>query len=249
MINGFLATMSLWDPALIEELAKYNQLVLFDNRGVGLSTDTKENETTMAQMADDTAGLIKALGFKKAKVLAYSMGVRIGQQLIIRHPDLVNKCVLAGPNPGGSHQDPAAKDVEAELNNPDVPDSEKIALTFPDNEAGRQAQKNVTGRIKAAVKAGEAPDEFTTLKQTIARLDHARTTLWNENQSNFENLKNVKIPVLVTDGRSDVIDPPKNSLIIANQIPFAWLAYFEGGHSFLFQSHKQFAATVNAFLH
>ena len=70
MINGFLATMSLWDPALIEELAKQNQLILFDNRGVGLSTDTKENETTMAQMADDTAGLIKALGFKKANVLA-----------------------------------------------------------------------------------------------------------------------------------------------------------------------------------
>ena len=248
MINGFLATMSLWDPALIEELAKQNQLILFDNRGVGLSTDTKENETTMAQMADDTAGLIKALGFKKANVLAYSMGARIGQQLIIRHPDLVEKCVLAGPNPGGSYQDPAAKDVEAELNNPDVPDSEKIALTFPDNEAGRQAQKEVMGRIKAAVKAGEAPDDFTTSKETVARLDRARTTLWKENNSNFEDLKNVKLPVLVTDGRSDVVDPPKNSLMIANQIPFAWVAFFEGGHSFLFQSHKQFAATVNAFL-
>ena len=58
----------------------------------------------------------------------------------------------------------------------------------------------------------------------------------------------MKIPVLVTDGCSDVIDPPKNSLIIANQMPFAWLAYFEGGYSFLFQSHKQLAATVNAFL-
>ena len=40
MINGFLSTMSLWDPALIEELAKNYQLILFDNRGVGLSTDT-----------------------------------------------------------------------------------------------------------------------------------------------------------------------------------------------------------------
>ena len=92
------------------------------------------------------------------------------------------------------------------------------------------------------------PDDFTTSKETIARQDRARTTLWKENNSNFEDLKNVKIPVLVTDGRSDVVDPPKNSLVIANQIPFAWLAFFEGGHSFLFQSHKQFSATVNAFL-
>ena len=248
MINGFLATMSLWDPALVEALAKHNKLILFDNRGVGLSTDTKENQTTMAQMADDTAGLIKALGFKKANVLAYSMGARIGQQLIIRHPELINKAVLAGPNPGGKFQDPAARDVEAELNSPTVPDSEKIALTFPDNAEGRKAQQEVLSRIKAAVKAGTAPDDFKTSKQTVERLDRARTTLWRDNNSNFVDLKNVQLPVLITDGRSDVVDPPKNSLIIANQIPFAWLAFFEGGHSFLFQSYKKFADTVNTFL-
>lgn len=248
MINGFLATMSLWDPALVETLAKHNKLILFDNRGVGLSTDTKENQTTMAQMADDTAGLIKALGYKKANVLAYSMGARIGQQLIIRHPQLINKAVLAGANPGGKYQDPAARDVESELNNPAVPSSEKIALTFPGNAEGRRAQTEVVGRIKAAVKAGDAPNDFTTSKQTIARLDRARTTLWKENESNFPDLKNVKIPVLVTDGRSDIVDPPKNSMLIANQIPYSWLAFFEGGHSFLFQSYKRFGATVNAFL-
>ena len=54
--------------------------------------------------------------------------------------------------------------------------------------------------------------------------------------------------MLVTDGRSDAIDPPKNSLIIANQIPFAWLAFFEGGHAFVFQSSKQLSDTINAFL-
>ena len=56
------------------------------------------------------------------------------------------------------------------------------------------------------------------------------------------------MPVLITDGRSEVIDPPKNSLIIANQIAFFWLAFFEGGHSFLYTSPKHFADTVNAFL-
>ncbi|MBU3665522.1 MAG: hypothetical protein FGM15_06550, partial [Chthoniobacterales bacterium] len=33
MINGFLSSMSLWDPLMIEELAKQHQLILFDNRG------------------------------------------------------------------------------------------------------------------------------------------------------------------------------------------------------------------------
>lgn len=37
---------------------------------------------------------------------------------------------------------------------------------------------------------------------------------------------------LITDSPSDIIEPPENSLIIANRIPFSWLAFFEGGMPF-----------------
>lgn len=248
MINGFLSTMSLWDPLMIEVLAQQHQLILFDNRGVGLSSDTKDNLTTIPQMADDAAGLIQALGLKKVNILAYSMGARIGQQLLIRHPGLVNKAVLCAADPGGSHHDPAAPDVEARLNNPNTPEMEKIALTFTNDEAGRQAAKAAVARIKAAVAAGTMPNDFKVPPETIKRQDRARTVLWSQDNQNFEDLKSIKVPVLVTDGRSDVIDQPRNSLIIANQIPFAWLAFFEGGHAFLYQSPKKFADTVNVFL-
>ena len=248
MINGFLSTMSLWDPLMIEVLAQQHQLILFDNRGVGLSSDTKDNLTTIPQMADDAAGLIQALGLKKVNILAYSMGARIGQQLLIRHPGLVNKAVLCAADPGGSHHDPAAPDVEARLNNPNTPEMEKIALTFTNDEAGRQAAKAAVARIKAAVAAGTMPNDFKVPPETIKRQDRARTVLWSQDNQNFEDLKSIKVPVLVTDGRSDVIDRPRNSLIIANQIPFAWLAFFEGGHAFLYQSPKKFADTVNVFL-
>jgi len=248
MINGFMSTMSLWDPIMIEELAKQHQLILFDNRGVGLSTDTKENNTTIPQMADDAAGLLKVLGIKKANILAYSMGARIGQQFLIRHPDVVNKAVLAAADPGGTQADPAAPDVEGKLNNPDTPKMERLALTAPDDPAGQQALKAAIERLKEAAAAGTIPDDFEVSQQTVERQDRARTTLWNEDNSNFENLKNIKAHVLITDGRSDELDPPKNSLIIANQIPFSWLAYFWGGHSFLYTSPKHFADTVNVFL-
>ena len=248
MINGFISTMSLWDPALLEELAQQHQLILFDNRGVGRSTDTKENNTTIPQMADDAAGLIKALGLKKASILGWSMGARIGQQLLLRHPDLIDKAVLCAANPGGKHQDPASEDVEGKLNNPNIPEMEKLSLVFTDNAVGREAATAVLARLKAAVAAGAVPNDFNVSKETTERQDRARTTLWRSDNSNFEGLKTIKVPVLVTDGRNDIIDPPKNSLIIANQIPFAWLAFYEGGHAFLFQSHARFAATVNAFL-
>jgi pimeloyl-ACP methyl ester carboxylesterase len=248
MINGFLSTMSLWDPALLAELSKNNQLIVFDNRGVGLSTDTAENNTTMEQMADDAAGLAKELGFKKVNILGWSMGARIAQQFLIRHPDLINKAVLAAANPGGSYQIPASEDVESKLNNPNVPEMEKLGLVFTDNAAGKLAAAEVLGRIKLAVENETMPNDFKVSKETTIRQDRARTTLWSNNQSNFKDLKNIKSPVLVTDGRYDVIDIPKNSQLIASQIPYSWLAYYDGGHAFLFQQYGRFAETVNAFL-
>ncbi len=248
MINGFISSMTLWDPLLIDELAKSHRLIIFDNRGVGGSTDTKDNLTTIPQMADDAAGLIKVLGLKQPDILGWSMGARIAQQLAIRHPDLINKVVLAAANPGGSHMIPADKDVEEKLNDPNTPAPQKLGLVFPLSAGGAAAAKEIFSRIEMAAKQGTAPSEITVSKQTTERQNRARTTLWSADGSNFDNLKNIKNPVLVTDGREDIIDKPINSVIIAGQIPFAWTAFFDGGHAFLFQHPKRFTQTVNVFL-
>lgn len=248
MINGYLSSMSLWDPALLADLEKTHTLILFDNRGVGLSTDTVENNTTIPQMADDAAALIGALKLDRPDVLAWSMGARIGQQLAIRHPQVLNKIVLVSADPGGTHNDPATTEVESTLNNPAVEKMKKIYLTYPDNDAGRQAAQQTLARLEAAVKDGSVPDDFDVSKQTIERQNRARTTLWEGNDDNYNALKTITVPMLVTAGKDDIIDPPKNAAIIASQVPFAWTAYFEGGHAFLFQSHARFSATVDVFL-
>jgi len=190
--------------------------------------------------------------------IMFAAGVVLIEQGPARNVDLDADCVLYGQlehimwlaaaNPGGSHEDPAAPDVEGKLNNPDTPRMERLALTAPDDPAGKAAVQATIDRIKAAVEAGIMPNDFEVSKQTVERQDRARTTLWKADNSNFEDLKNIKVPVLITDGRSDELDRPKNSLIIANQIPFSWLAYFWGGHSFLYTEPKRFADTVNVFL-
>ena len=248
LIAGYSQTMGMWDPALLDELAKNNTLIIFDNRGIGLSTDTRENKTTMSQMADDAAGLVKVLGYQKTNVLGWSMGARIAQQFLIRHSELVNKGILCAPNPGGKHQVKASKNVSDELNNPDLSLMDNVALLFPQNELGKQAAKDAFARLNAAKLAGTVPDDFNISKEAKIRQDRARTTLWDDNNQNYADLKNIKVPVLVADGRFDIIDVPKNSQIIANQIPFAWLAYFDGGHAFLFQQHQQLAETIRAFM-
>jgi pimeloyl-ACP methyl ester carboxylesterase len=69
MISGYASTMSIWDPELLELLSQNHTLIMYDHRGVGLSTDTAENNTTIPQMADDGAGLLKAIGYEKADIL------------------------------------------------------------------------------------------------------------------------------------------------------------------------------------
>ena len=248
MINGFLSTMSLWDPALLDRLAKKHQLILFDNRGVGFSTDSRNNNTTIPRMADDAAGLIRKLGYKKVDILAWSMGARIGQQLLIRHPGLVGKAILCSANPGGTHAVATSPAVESKLNDPNLPEMQKIGLVFPDNRVGKEAASECLARIKQAAAAGTIPNDFTVSHETSVRQTRARTVLWSGSEANFNALKGIKNPVLLADGRDDIIDLPQNSVVIANQIPFAWTAFLEGGHAFLFQSNKQFADLVSAFL-
>jgi len=124
----------------------------------------------------------------------------------------------------------------------------KISLVFTNDEQGKLAARDCLARLKEAVAAGTIPDDFTVSKETSIRQTRARTILWSSSNENFDALKNIKNPVLLADGRSDIIDLPKNSVIIANQIPYSWTAFLEGGHAFLFQSHKQFSNLVYAFL-
>lgn len=248
MINGYLSTMSLWDPALLERLEKRHTLILFDNRGVGLSTDTVRNETTIPQMADDAAGLVRKLGYRKVDILAWSMGARIGQQFLIRHPELVGKAILCSADPGGSHACPAAPDVESKLNDPNIPPMMKLGLVFPADAKGRKAELEVLARIKTAALTGNRPNDFMVSRETMERQNSARTTLWRASNANYEALGGITNPVLLADGRDDLVDPPRNTAIIANRIPFAWSAFLEGGHTFLFQSYGRFAKLVNAYL-
>lgn len=237
MIIGFRRTMADWDPALLEALENQYTLILFDHRGVGLSTDTEKDLTTISQMADDAAGLTKALGYQKTYVLGWSMGGRVAQQLALRHPERVEKLILCGTNPGGAHQ--VRKEAET---------AEKHAFLFPSSPEGRAAFQESQQRIERAVADGTAPSDLEVSPRTVERQTRA-VRLWRMRDENYQGLSQIKIPTLVAGGLEDVLDPPENSRLLAARIPFAWAAYFAGaGHAFLFQDYQRFAELVTLFL-
>jgi 3-oxoadipate enol-lactonase len=92
IINGLGADIS--EFASVAELFTDNCHVLtFDNRGAG-RTDEPDEPYSIEQMANDTAGLMEAVGFKQANILGISMGGRIALELALSRPNIVKRLVL-----------------------------------------------------------------------------------------------------------------------------------------------------------
>ncbi len=78
---------------IISRLAERYQVVAFDNRGVGQS-GKPDIPYSIEMMADDTDGLLSALGIEQAHILGTSMGGRIAVSLALRYPSRVKSLIL-----------------------------------------------------------------------------------------------------------------------------------------------------------
>ena len=86
---------------LIKVLSSHTTTFIFDNRGVGCTTDGKK-KPSIDEFANDTAGLWDALDIKKASVIGFSMGGMIAQELALSYPEKVNKLILYASHCGGN---------------------------------------------------------------------------------------------------------------------------------------------------
>jgi pimeloyl-ACP methyl ester carboxylesterase len=92
LIMGLGAPGSRWkDHAAAYE--KHFRCILVDNRGAGES-DRPLGPYTTKMMADDTAGLMLALGLENARIAGISMGSAIAQELALSYPKKVRSLVL-----------------------------------------------------------------------------------------------------------------------------------------------------------
>lgn len=67
--------------------------ITFDNRGVGATADA--DDFTTATMVADTAELIEKVG-APVRIVAFSMGSFIAQELLVAQPELVSQAALLG---------------------------------------------------------------------------------------------------------------------------------------------------------
>lgn len=124
MIMGLGMQLIAWPDGLVDQLvASGFRVIRFDNRDVGLSQRFDQLGVPnlpaaamrytlgmsmtcpyrLADLADDTAALIEAMGLSSAHVCGASMGGMIAQHLAVRHPQRVRSLTLIMTTSGARH--------------------------------------------------------------------------------------------------------------------------------------------------
>ena len=111
LLHGGLLTIDLSFRALIPLLAPSHRVIAVDMQGHGRTADI-DRDSTYPNLADDVTALLDHLGIERADVFGFSLGGLVAIELGLRHPDRVDRLVLAAAQyrPEGYHDlsDPAS---------------------------------------------------------------------------------------------------------------------------------------------
>jgi 3-oxoadipate enol-lactonase len=203
----------------------------FDQRGMGRSSKP-DVPTSMADYADDAAGLMAHLGWDTALVVGVSFGGMVAQELVLRHRTRVRKLVLCCTSSGGAG---GASFAYHDL--PPMSRAEHADLVLSLSDVRRDAAwKKANPAAYRVLHAYAAADPYAdepghaqgATRQLAARAGH----------DTWDRLAQIACPVLVMGGRYDAIAPPENSRALAARIPGAELDFFEGGHLFFLEDRR-----------
>lgn len=241
-LNHLGATLDNCDPRIMDGMASKHQIIAFDNRGVGATEGT--TPTTIAEMAKDAIGFIKAMGYEKVDIIGFSMGAFVAQEILLQEPQLVRKVVMTGTGPAGGE---GIKDVSKitywdmfrgylTFRDP------KFYLFFNQNKNGKKAAKEFLARIKERT---ENRDEKIKLQSFGNQLKAIHS--WGTQKP--QDLSVIQQPVLIVNGDNDRMVPSSNTYDLAKRISNSELiVYKDAGHGGIFQNHEEFVKSALAFL-
>lgn len=242
MITGLGSQLVHWADNLIGDFAAAGyRVVTFDNRDVGLSQRVSGPMGTLspddiraslqsgepvaapyslADMADDVAGLIEGLGFPRAHVFGISMGGMVTQQLMIAHPGKLLSATIVM-----SRAEPVTGSVD-QLILDRVGREDYIAASVAGFEAwGSPGFPAPDGyfRDKAARAWQRGHDADGVNRQLLAVL---------RSPDRRQALRQAAVRTLVIHGAEDTLIGPEHGHALAALVPGAELEIIEGmGHT------------------
>lgn len=93
LLHGEFATVGMFSK-IIPDLAKSHQVILVEQQGHGHTADI-DHPLSFAQMAQDTATLLKELKIPHTDIFGYSGGGTVALQLALQYPKLIRKLAVS----------------------------------------------------------------------------------------------------------------------------------------------------------
>lgn len=249
LVMGLGSQLIFWPENFIKRLINAGFFVIrFDNRDIGLSTkisrsDLPQTNTLVAMlrlqlgldnsktsvpyrledMAEDTAGLIRALGLRQVHVLGASMGGIISQILAAKYPHLVNRLALIF----STHNKPLLppprpKQLYTLIKRPTSFQEEDIINhgKWFINTIGSQ------GHIDEQAVAEVAKLRYQRCFYPIGSLQQLKAILTTGSIQPYS--QEVKAPTLIMHGSQDGLLPPSHGKAVAKDIPNATFKLIKG---------------------
>ncbi len=238
MCIGYASNMDLWSTKAIEILQKKYQLIVFDYRGMGFSTNT-DTSFTIGTLADDVSELLNQLNISKTHVLGWSMGGYVAQMFAIKHPEKVNKLVLYATNCGDTITVNPSQDIIDILSNPSSTPLELLSTLFPDDWLANHSEPWKF--------LPDAKEPYNV--ETIGLQYYAVQNWLSPGGGSAGHLTQLKMPVLLICGNQDKVVPNINSSILADSIHSSSIIKVQdSGHGMMYQMPETFANYVLIFL-
>ncbi len=248
LIMGFGAQLTLWPIELVDALVERGfRVIRYDNRDIGLSHKfdgvkapgiikmtilnkfgiTPKVPYTLADMADDGAGLLEALGIEQAHIVGASMGGMIAQHVAAKHADKA-KSLTSIFSTTGNPKLPAAKK-----------EAMKVLITRPasmEEDVLVEHGMKLSRTIGSPAYPAEEDRLRTRVRETVRRsvypegpTRHLSAIVADGDRRSM--LKDVTVPTLVLHGEDDPLVPVEGGRDTAASIPGAHIKTYPGwGH-------------------
>ncbi|MES1990833.1 MAG: alpha/beta fold hydrolase [Pseudomonadota bacterium] len=236
-ISGTGGDLRTKPNALDGPFPKHFDTLAYDQRGLG-QTSKPDRPYTMADYADDAAGLMAVMGWTKAHICGVSFGGMVAQELVLRHPQMVDRLILACTSPGG------AGGASYPLH--EVQDMEPVA------RAKHMIPIMDTRRTPDWIAANaEMYEQFVAYAANDPYKDEAGHAMGLRRQLEaraghdcWDRLSQITCPTLVCGGKYDGQALPETQEKMMTRLPNATLRMFEGGHMFIVQDRTAFTEMV-----
>jgi pimeloyl-ACP methyl ester carboxylesterase len=243
LLHGFPLDHAMW-RSQIEELAGDYRVIAPDLRGFGgtaLSDDaTAEDTITMAQLADDTAGLLTALEVSEPVALCgLSMGGYVAWQFWRKHAERLARLILCDTRASADGAESAANRLKMVENVRRHGTRIVAEAMLPTLFAPETHQRN-----PAAIDYARQ-----TIQQTDPRTIMAIQRGMAQRADMTSQLAAIDLPALVIVGESDAITPPDEMRALAESLPRAELVVApDAGHMSPLESPAAVNAALRGFL-